>query len=266
MKKADIIIFGGQSNMQGQTECLSESEVVENAFEYKWMADLLTPLKNPVGETVTVNKTPGFGPYLNMPAHPWLENHVLGAACYGYTNMVPSFCRAYIKEKNRTVIAVHAAKGSTKISYWLPGTIGFECIKEKALAAIEKAKEEFEIGNIFFAWLQGESDACASVKKDEYKEMLLSLWEGLKEIGVQKFGIVRVGRFAGDERDDEIINAQEEICEEQNDFIMLTRETERISLLPEYMNPDVAGHYSAKGQEHLGTLAGKNLGAYSSTL
>ena len=255
MKKADVIIFGGQSNMQGQTERLSESEIVENALEYKWMADFLTPLKNPVGESVTINKTPGYGPFINCPAHPWLEEHVFGAACYGYTNMVPSFCRTYIKETGNDVIAVHAAKGSTKISYWLPGTIGFECIKEKSLGAIKKAKEEFEIGNIFFVWLQGESDACASVKKDEYKEMLISLWEGLKEFGVNKFGIVRVGRFAGDERDDEIINAQEEICEENETFVMLTRETERISKIPEYMSPTFAGHYSAKGQELLGEKA-----------
>ena len=263
MKKADIIIFGGQSNMQGQTERLSESEIVENGFEYKWMADFITPLKNPVGESVTINKTPGYGPFLNCPAHPWLEEHVFGAACYGYTNMVPSFCRAYIKETNNTVIAVHSAKGSTKISYWIPGTLGFECIKEKALAAINKAKEEYEIGNIFFVWLQGESDACASVKKEEYKEMLLKLWEGLKEIGVQKFGIVRVGRFAGDERDDEIINAQEEICEENENFVMLTRETERISNIPEYMSTVFAGHYNAKGQELLGNAAGKKFSEYA---
>lgn len=30
----DILIFGGQSNMQGQTEVLSEDVVVSGAYEY----------------------------------------------------------------------------------------------------------------------------------------------------------------------------------------------------------------------------------------
>ena len=49
---ADIIIFGGQSNVEGQTEVLSECEVVEGAFEYKFIGDSLVPLKNPVGEDI----------------------------------------------------------------------------------------------------------------------------------------------------------------------------------------------------------------------
>ena len=36
MKETDILIFGGQSNMQGQTEILSEAEVVPNAYEYRF--------------------------------------------------------------------------------------------------------------------------------------------------------------------------------------------------------------------------------------
>lgn len=128
----DIIIFGGQSNMQGQTECLSDTTVVANAFEYKW-----------------------------------LDLHALGAACYGYTNMVPKFCEAYLQNKlkglqvsdgadmlpgaetdkmaakeagraesgqsDQQVIAVHAAKGSTKIEEWLPGTEGYKFLIGKAL-------------------------------------------------------------------------------------------------------------------------------------
>lgn len=49
----DIIIFGGQSNMQGQTECMSEDMIVSNAFEYLYLDDDMVPLKNPVGENIT---------------------------------------------------------------------------------------------------------------------------------------------------------------------------------------------------------------------
>ena len=40
----DVIIFSGQSNMQGQSECLTENDVVNDAYEYKWLTDELLPL------------------------------------------------------------------------------------------------------------------------------------------------------------------------------------------------------------------------------
>ncbi len=51
--KVDLLIFSGQSNMQGQTEGPCENnEVINNCFEYKYLSDSLTPLKHPVGETI----------------------------------------------------------------------------------------------------------------------------------------------------------------------------------------------------------------------
>ena len=52
-KKTDIIIFGGQSNMQGQTDYLSECEQVQDAVEYRFLTDSFVPLKNPTGEDIT---------------------------------------------------------------------------------------------------------------------------------------------------------------------------------------------------------------------
>ena len=49
----DIIIFGGQSNMQGQTEGLpQENEPVAGALEYRYLTDECIPLQHPVGEDV----------------------------------------------------------------------------------------------------------------------------------------------------------------------------------------------------------------------
>jgi len=50
----DVIIFSGQSNMQGQSERLSENDVVNDAYEYKWLTDELLPLKNPVGKILPI--------------------------------------------------------------------------------------------------------------------------------------------------------------------------------------------------------------------
>lgn len=266
--KADIIIFGGQSNMQGETECLSENEAVENALEYKFCRNVFEPLKNPVGEAITILYKEEEQPKERLATKElrmeWRENHVTGAAAYQHTNMVPSFCRAYIKETGRNVIAVHVAKGDTVIAQWLPGTPGYRIIKDKSLAAIEKTKQEYEIGHIRFVWLQGESDAIYSSGKEFYKVAITSLKNALmRDIGIEKFGIIRVGRFVNDERDDEIINAQEEVCAEDKDFVMLTRIATELNQIPEYMNPQARGHFSAKGQEKLGNVAGTALGKLS---
>ena len=43
----DVIIFGGQSNMQGQTEgCPIVNEEVKNAYEYRKQINEIIPLKH----------------------------------------------------------------------------------------------------------------------------------------------------------------------------------------------------------------------------
>ncbi len=332
----DIIIFGGQSNMQGQSECLSSEETVPGAFEYKWIGNKLVPLKNPVGENIRYDGSAGFGiekEHADIPG--WVKEHGLGASCFGNTNLVPAFCRAYLDAKHGSVeqadateqdsqaraesakcvevqdgaemcvdaqdefakcgrsiaaqteiIAVHAAKGSTRISEWLPGTKGYELLVGKAKAAIalvqsEASKASYaagEYGNsmqdltkasgkashaehIYFVWLQGESDAIAAVKKENYKVHLCTLFTALQaDLGVEKFGVIRVGRFTEDERDWEIIHAQSEICKEKPDFVMLTEIATELNTQAEYMNPEYHGHYSAAGLEKLGAVAGRTLG------
>ena len=56
----DVIIFSGQSNMQGQSETLSEHDIVKDAYEYKWLTDELVPLQNPVGENITYSMNQGY--------------------------------------------------------------------------------------------------------------------------------------------------------------------------------------------------------------
>ena len=102
--------------MQGQSECLSEDAVVENAFEYKFLTDELVPLKNPVGENITVDFKEGYT-HVKGASDDWRERHLLGSACYNHTNLVPQFCRAYVKETQHEVVAVHTAKGATVVIY-----------------------------------------------------------------------------------------------------------------------------------------------------
>ena len=252
----DVIIFSGQSNMQGQTECLSENAEVNNAYEYKWLTKELTPLKNPVGESITYELTNGEPVTNRTNLSWWLSAHALGQACYGHTNLVPSFCRTYTELTSRSVVAVHAAKGSTEIADWMPNGGIYNALKTKACDCIAMVKPE----RIFFVWLQGESDAIMQRSKAYYKEHLRVLMDALKkDIGVELFGMIRVGRFTNDDYDFEIINAQDEACNEYDDFVMLTDIATTLNNMPEFMQANVPGHYNAKGLEKLGHEAAKTL-------
>ncbi|MBR3934798.1 MAG: hypothetical protein IKJ68_12950 [Clostridia bacterium] len=261
--KYDVIIFGGQSNMQGQTEALSECAQKEGCFEYRYLTDSLVSLKNPVGEYIKTDGTAGC-PFVGDPVAEedkfveWKNGLCVGAATDGNTNLVPSFCQSYREACSRDVVAVHASKGATYISDWLKGTPGYEMIVKKTKAAVLKAKN---VENIYFVWLQGESDACNSLTKGDYEKSITELKNSLKEdLGIKKFGIIRVGHFAGDKRDDEIINAQEAVCQMDDDFVMLTRLTSELELTKKYMNPYAKGHFSARGLELIGEVAGTFLG------
>ena len=266
MKPVDVIIFGGQSNMQGQSERLSDTEIVENAYEYKWLDDSFQPLKNPVGEDIRPDGTPGY-PILedtpNEKLSVWHSQHALGSACYRHTNLVPSFCKTYGSITGRPVVAVHAAKGSTEIANWLPGTNGYRVLAEKSAAAIRRARETWGVGKVFIVWLQGESDAIFSRSKEYYKEKISQLNDSLKtELGIDKFGVIRIGHSFYPDRDDIIIAAQDEICRENPDFLMLTTMALEMSKTPECMNPKAQGHYSAASLEKLGDAAARTLAEY----
>ena len=261
MKMTDVLIFGGQSNMQGQSECCSEALPVPGAYEYRYLTDTLIPLQNPVGESIRADGTQGEEVTPDTDVATWLAEHALGAACYGHTNLVPAFCRAYTEASGREVVAVHAAKGSTVIAQWLPDTDGYRMLKEKSAAAIAAARRAgYAIGGVYLIWLQGESDAIISTSCADYKARLRVLADALQaDIGVSRVGIIRVGRFTGDARDDAILRAQDELCAENEDFLMLTDMAATLHDDPVYMNPYVAGHYSAAGLELLGKTAGAAL-------
>ena len=74
----DVIIFGGQSNMQGASYTLpADNDPVEGAVEYRWWDQNCTkPLCHPVGED--------------------FSEYILGAA-KGGGSLIPDFCKNYIK-------------------------------------------------------------------------------------------------------------------------------------------------------------------------
>lgn len=254
MKKTDIIIFSGQSNMQGETEALPQpNNEIENAFEYRFLSDELIALKHPVGENI--------------------GNSLLCCSNLGRGNLVPDFCRAYTEQSGNSVVAIHAARGSTTISDWLKGTDRYNALIEKVKAGIKKTTETTQINKIYLVWLQGESDSINRTSKDDYKKQLAEFKNCLKtEIGINKFCLIEIGYFCftadfitdrtkedGKLCDEEIMKAQEELPCEDSDFILLTQITKELSLNREYINPEVDGHYNNKAMTIIGSTAGKAL-------
>ena len=240
MQKTDIVIFGGQSNMQGQTDSRPLEPSVPGAREYRYRTDELIPLAHPVGED--------FG-------------DLLLAAHEGHGSLLPSFCRAYLEGKGGEVVAVHAAKGATILNDWKEDGARYAFALRKILAGVRKVGEESEIGRIDYVWLQGESDALAGTSEEDYLSALKEYKNALKrDVGISRFGIVRVGFFtAEEERDRRIMRAQERAAAEDGDFVVLTRLAGRLSRDPSFLNPFAAGHYGNAGMELLGRAAGSAL-------
>ena len=260
--RTDIIIFSGQSNMEGQAEKPSDHGIVPNAYEYKYLTDRLVPLRDPVGEDILNDGTAGRQ-YSDEMGWTWNETLLVGSAAYGYASLVPSFCGKYTEMTGREVIAVSVAKGATKISDWLPGTPLFDILSKK-LAGARHATADREIAGTYIVWLQGESDAIDSTGKEEYKRLLSEFGRALKdELGTDCFGVIRVGRFTDDERDLEIISAQDEICRGDPYFLMLTDEITELNALPEYMNPFAHGHLGMLGLQKVGRDAAATLAEFA---
>ena len=232
----DVIIFGGQSNMEGQTEGLpSPNDPMDGVMEYRFLTDSVIPLVHPVGEEL---------------------NPAIEGANGGFGSLLPDFCKTYRRETGHEVLAVHAAQGATRIDEWLPETERYKVALSKILAAERAAGES--LGRIYYVWLQGESDAVSKVPMKTYLERLIRYKDALKrDAGIDAFGIIRVGYFtSAHECDEAIMTAQETACGTDSDFLMLTRITAEMSLDPAWINPNAAGHYNNRAMTRIGESAG----------
>lgn len=240
----DLIFFGGQSNMQGQTESLLKKAPVKNALEYRLLTDELIPLQNPVGEDI---------------------DELLLSSAYGHGSLIPDFTEAYIKKSERSVVCAHVAKGATILADWQKngesGKARYQKLVEKCKGAKNKVKDA---GKTLFIWLQGESDALAHTSKNDYEKMLKTFKNDLQnDLNIDAFMIIEVGYFAsnfgGREYDEQIMAAQEELClDGANDgFYMLTDITKKLSLDQKYINPIAVGHFNNEAMQIIGSTAGE---------
>ncbi len=240
----DIIIFSGQSNMQGQTESCPDTAPVAGAWEYRHLSDTLVPLAHPCGEDI--------GDGLLLAAHE------------GHGSLIPAFCRAYMAEVSHLAVAVHVAKGATTIAEWQEGTARFAALVAKCRSALEAVRKTDEVGRVFFVWLQGESDAIEGTSQADYMAKMGAFRAALAAaLPVACFSLIRVGKFVGDARDIEIVRAQEALAGTE-DFLLLTRLTGICTNDPaKWISPFAVGHYNNAAMTLIGEAAGKHLGMYA---
>lgn len=237
----DVLIFSGQSNMQGQTESLPLPKEIKDAYEYRLEKNEIIPLKHPVGET--------FGELL-LSAHE------------GHGSLLPDFCESYVEKTKKPVLAVHVAKGATTIGQWLPETERYGMLIKKCKGALSTLSQAEKIEKIYFIWLQGESDAIENTGKELYKQRIKVFKDSLvNDLKIDGFFFIRVGKFVRDNRDIEIISAQEELCQGE-EFTMLTRITGVLTENERFINPFAAGHYNNTAMSIIGKIAGENLANY----
>ena len=259
MKKYDLLFFLGQSNMQGQSEKQVEIPIIKKAYEYKYLTNSLSTISYPLGENIKYDFTAGFEVNDDIPG--WINNHIVGASVNKCYNLMVPFLINYAKLVDNELIACHIAKGSTVIEYWSYPNDGYKAIIKKGKAAIDYIGKE-NIDKIYVIFLQGESDAVAQTKKDDYLNALITLKNNLKkELFIDKFTIIRVGKFAMNEHDLSIQSAQEEACKGDSDFVMLTRVTDKLLDKPD-LYCSIYGHYNPAAFDIIGKIAGTNLASY----
>jgi len=245
--EVDLIVFSGQSNMQGQTESLS-GDLTETpaAYEYKHLAGgNYEPVRHPCGENY--------------------ENASLLAAHQGFGSLPPCFAREYTS-LGKIPLVVHAAKGATTISEWQPETQRYADFIAKVNGATQNiAKIQKKINHNIMLWCQGESDGICGTSKTAYKQMFLTFWEAVKrDTPLTACYIIRISAFSDIEKDAVIMAAQEELSREQPDIFMLTRMTGTFTEKNGKMGGDTIpgsafGHYTTAAFQELGEICAKRV-------
>ncbi len=235
-KEVHMFILAGQSNMQGYSALTDNS--TKFGYEYKSASNLLESVKNPIG-----------------------ENTEYFEAALG-TSIGVEFVKAIYKTTNKVPVIVQCAKQGQALSYWAAGSNAYASMVLKfnsAIAALEN--EGYTILTKNIVWLQGESDALNSVTKVDYKVRFLFLWASLKtDISLDNCYFIRPAKFPISSTYVDIMIAQEELAEENDDIIMSTRITGTFTTANGYMQAN--GHYTASGYDLLGKTAGTNIGNY----
>ena len=247
----DVILFMGQSNVSGAGGDASQApDLIEGAgYEYRAVTDPdnLHVLEEPFGENE------------NRGALDDTEILERGGS------MVTAFVNSYYEETGTPVVAISASVGSSSLDGWVN-----RGRKEEAAARLEEANEyldseKIRARHIYMVWFQGEADANLQTTKDEYKAGMRQLVSYMEEQGVEACFLIQLGPDLTDlQKHQEIMEAQLELCEEEDDVILVSDLP--AELTGEDMKDEGGVHFTQKARNPIGEDAGKNAGAYVQSL
>lgn len=122
-------------------------------------------------------------------------------------------------------------------------------------------KEKIRARHIYMVWFQGEADANLETPGDEYQTMLRQLVDDMEEQGVEDCFLIQLGPDLTDlTRHQEIMDAQLQICEENEDIVLVS--TLPAELTGADMKDEGGIHFTQKALNLIGEDAGKNAGEY----
>lgn len=278
----DLYVMMGQSNMQGQSDIAREFNVPDyQAVTYLYNTDEIAQVKHPFGENIQT-----LGTYEELGYYQ-LEGAVGCETGEPWGSLSPHFAASCYEQTKVPMLMVQCARGATTMKDWLPGTKQqrYEIALEKIQKSIDAIQTRLNrpIRRKHLVWLQGESDGVGTsvgTKCATYKTRFLQFWTAIKEAcGFEACLMIRVGKFREGYSYNciPIIEAQEQLANENEDIIMITRITGYLQYReqnPE--NPTLQhafqgyptgnhDHYTWTGYKLVGETAGSRVGEYINT-
>jgi Carbohydrate esterase, sialic acid-specific acetylesterase len=246
--EVDLVMFMGQSNMSGTGESDKAPVVIDGAgYEFRAISDptKLYPIEEPFGEN---------------------ENNEEGVndGDIKTGSLVSSFVNSYYSGSGVPVVAVSASAGGSTLHSWRKDGV----LLPDAVNRYNTAKEwlidnGYTIRHSYMVWLQGESDGNKQTTKEEYITSIKDSVSVMQENGIEKCFIIRIGiRTEEPGMYDTIIEAQTELCRDNEDFILISTKAVELEHLG-LMRDEV--HYTQGGLNLIGEEAGANMAYYVKT-
>ena len=251
MRKFDLIMFMGQSNMAGRgivSEKWPQPAVkckTDVGYEFRAISDptKLYYIEEPFG--VNENNPDGIN-------EPGMKTG----------SLVSAFVNAYCETSGVPVIAVSASKGGSKIESWQ----GNDDYLTDAIERFKRAWEYCEANDIairhrFMVWCQGESDGDAGTSPEEYCRLFLNMLDKTLAAGIEKCFLIIRGEYngAGDVDYSTIRNVQLGIAEDNEDVVLVSNDFYKMK---ERGLMKDAFHYYQQAYNEVGRISGERAGLY----
>lgn len=241
-KIVDLAIFIGQSNMAGRGIVTDEhpepAPIVPEGHGYEFKA---------ISEPTRLYRiVEPFGVDENNDESGVSETKKTGS-------MVAAFANSYYEYTNVPIVGVSCSKGGTSLDFWKVGGAPLN----DAIARHNRAKEwlaqnGYTVRKDFMVWCQGESDAANGTSDENYISGLKSIIETMMGEGIEKCFIVRIGRYAGTEKDyDGMIALQTDFCKGYENAVLVSTD---FAAMTDLLKDEQ--HYVQKGYNITGSHAG----------